>query len=304
MPASQYTIGVDLGGTNLRAAAITRSGQKLDLSDHPTMAHAGREAIVSAIVKAVDSLRERHGRDTLAGIGIGLPGFISFEQGIIRNCNNLAALENFPIREELSSRLGTPVILENDANAAALGEAWRAPGQPLRDLLMITLGTGIGGGIVSGGRILRGADGMAGEIGHITVVPGGNPCGCGNSGCLEKHASASAVSAQATLIGLGDHLTSLEVFRLARSGDPRAVQIFNSMGEALGAALAMLINVLNFPLYVIGGGAAGAWDYFAPAMLREADRRSFTYRSTRPRIERARLGDEAGLYGAALLPWL
>jgi len=146
---------------------------------------------------------------------------------------------------------------------------------------------------------------MAGELGHITVVPNGNPCGCGNRGCVEKHASATAITAMARLLGLGD-LTSKQVYDLAMAGDPKARTIFLSMGEALGIVLAMLINTFNFPLYLIGGGVLAAWDLFAPAMLEEARRRSFSFRTTEgvTRVEKARLGDEAGLYGAAYLPWL
>ena len=168
------------------------------------------------------------------------------KEGFITNSNNLPYLENFPVRDELSRRLGTPVILENDANAAALGEKWIGAGKGVDDLVLLTLGTGIGGGIISGGHILRGFVGMAGELGHITVVPNGNPCGCGNQGCLEKHASATAIVAMARMLHLGENLTSKDV---------------------------------------------------------AVEQRSFTYRSTRPAIEKATLGNEAGLYGAAYLPW-
>ena len=299
-----YSIGVDLGGTNLRAAAVDREGRILDMMERPTLAHDGREAILTSMVGAIDTLRLRHGNPGLAGIGIGVPGFISMAEGIVRNSNNLSSLENFPLRAELSRRLATTVILENDANAAALGE-WRyGSGKGSTDLVLLTLGTGIGGGIIAGGKVLRGNDGMAGEVGHITVVPGGNPCGCGNHGCLEKHASATAVSAMAHLIGLGPNLTAHDVFDLAASGDARARAVFVAMGTALGTALAMLINVFNFPLYVLGGGAAAAWDYFAPAMLEELRVRSFTFRTVSPRVERAELGDDAGLHGAAHLAWL
>jgi glucokinase len=146
---------------------------------------------------------------------------------------------------------------------------------------------------------------MAGELGHITISPNGNPCGCGNRGCVEKHASATAVTAMARSLGLGD-VSAEDVYKLARDGNGRAQEIFRVMGEALGIALAALVNVFNFPLYLLGGGVIGAWDYFAPAMLAEVERRCFTYRSTlqasATRIEPAQLGNEAGLYGAAHLP--
>jgi glucokinase len=204
----------------------------------------------------------------------------------------------------MSRRVGAPVILENDANAAALGEKWIGAGCDVDDLVLLTLGTGVGGGIISGGKVLRGALGMAGELGHITVVPNGNPCGCGNRGCVEKHASATAITAMARLLGLGDRLTAKEVYDLAIAGNEKARSIFVSMGEALGITLAMLVNTFNFPLYLLGGGVIAAWDLFAPAMIEETRRRSYTFRTTETRIEKAALGNEAGLYGAAFLPWM
>jgi glucokinase len=145
---------------------------------------------------------------------------------------------------------------------------------------------------------------MAGEIGHMTVVPNGNPCGCGNTGCLEKHASATAISAMARLMGVGADMTSEDVYNAACTGDERAKAIFTSMGSALGIALATLVNIFNFPLYLLSGGPLPAWDLFAPPMLAEIRRRSFTFRNAKTRIEKAALGNEAGLYGAAYLPFL
>lgn len=300
----EFSIGLDLGGTNLRAAAVSQDGRMLDSVRGNTAYSEGREAILSEMVKAIDTLRQRGGGAKLSGIGVAVPGFILLKDGVIRNSNNLASLENFPIRDELARRLGAPIVLENDANAAALGEKWMGAGRDVDDLVLLTLGTGIGGGIVSKGDILRGSLGMAGEIGHITVVPNGNPCGCGNRGCVEKHASATAITAMAKLLGLGDALTAKQVYDLATNGDEKAKAIFNEMGEALGVVLAMLINTFNFPLYLLSGGVLGAWDLFAPPMIEETRRRSFTFRSTNTRIEKAALGDDAGLFGAARLPWL
>lgn len=304
MPLSaDFSIGLDLGGTNLRAAAVTREGKLLESVSGKTAYSAGREAIVSDMVEAIATLRERCRESKLVGIGVAVPGFILLKEGVIRNSNNLASLENFPMRDELSRRLATPIILENDANAAALGEKWIGAGREVDDLVLLTLGTGIGGGVVSNGSVLRGFLGMAGELGHITVVPNGNPCGCGNRGCVEKHASATAVTAMAKLLGLGDALTAKQVYELAIGGNEKAKTIFISMGESLGIALAMLVNTFNFPLYLLSGGVIGAWDLFAPAMLAETSRRSFTFRTTNTRVEKASLGNEAGLFGAAYLPW-
>ena len=230
----EYSIGLDLGGTNLRAAAIDCAGHVLDRRATDTNPAAGREAMLGHMVNAIADLRGACGADGLTGIGIGVPGFILLKEGIIRNSNNLACLEDFPIRAEIERRLGAHVILENDANAAALGEKWMGAGRGVDDLVLLTLGTGIGGGIISGGRVLQGYLGMAGELGHITVVPDGNPCGCGNQGCLEKHASATAIAGMASMLKLGEGLSAREVYDLAMGGNEKAGRIFVAMGQALG----------------------------------------------------------------------
>ncbi len=303
-----YSIGVDLGGTNLRAAAISASGTILEKIAGSTNFSEGRDALVADIVAAMSALRERHGAAGLAGIGIGVPGFIQFQDGIVRNANNLPFLENFSMRDALERQLHSPVILENDANAAALGEKWMGAGRDAADLVLLTLGTGIGGGIITGGHVLRGYLGMAGELGHITVVPNGYPCGCGNQGCVEKYASATAVSAMARLLQLGHDLTAKDVFDIAQGSDSRAEkarEVFRVMGESLGILLAMLMATFNYPLYLLSGGMLPAWDLFAPHMLRTVTQRSYTYRTTQDstRIAQATLGNEAGLYGAAYLAW-
>ena len=306
---ADYTIGIDLGGTNLRAAAIDHSGNMLEKISGKTNFAEGREAVISDIVSEISKLRAKYGAPGLAGIGVGVPGFIRMKEGLITNSNNLPYLENVPVRDIVSDRLGARVILENDANAAALGEKWIGAGRDVDDLVLLTLGTGIGGGIIANGRIVRGFVGMAGELGHTTIVPTGNPCGCGNQGCLEKHASATAVTAMAHLMHLGEDLTAKDVFDLAQQpgekGD-KARSIFRVMGEALGITLATLVNTFNFPLYLLSGGVLAAWDLFEPPMLRTLEQRSYTYRATvnETRVAKAALGNEAGLFGAAYLPWI
>lgn len=297
-----YSIGVDLGGTNLRAAAVdAQTGEMLDKIAVSTDASGGLDELLKDIVTAVEQIRDSAGRDGLLGVGIGVPGFIDMARGVVIGSNNIPQLDGAPVRDRLTKMLGRPVILENDANAAALGEHWMGAGKGVSDLILITLGTGVGGGIIAGGKVLHGVMGMAGEIGHITVVPNGNPCGCGNYGCLEKHASATAIRAMAVLLGL-PATEAKGVYDLAMHGNARAKMIFTSMGEHLGIALATLINIFNFPLYLIAGGPLAAWQLFSPPMLAEIDRRSFTYRHTTPRIEPATLGNQAGLFGAAYLP--
>ncbi len=303
----RYSIGVDLGGTNLRAAAITEDGQELGKISGRTNLQEGAFAVIDDIVMAIRALRDECGFDSLQGVGVAVPGFIDMKDGRIIGSNNLPQLEGFPVRDDIRSRLGKPVILENDANAAALGEKWLGAGKDVMDLVLLTLGTGIGGGVIVNGHILHGFVGMAGEFGHMTVIPNGNPCGCGNSGCLEKHASATAITAMARLLQLGDNLSSAQVYEIAQGTGLQTVkarQLFESVGTALGIAIANLVNVFNAPLYLLSGGPLPAWDLFAPSMLAEVKRRSFTFRNTNTRIERAVLGNQAGLYGAAYLPFL
>ena len=298
---AQYSIGVDLGGTNLRAAAITQDGEVLSKISGSAQLSQGRDTVIDDIVNSIAQLRKRHGHEDLLGVGVCVPGYILIEEGIIVGSNNLPEFEGFPVRDVIEEKLGARVVLENDANAAAMGEKWLGAGRGIDDLVLLTLGTGVGGGIISGGRILHGCVGMAGELGHITVSINGNPCGCGNQGCLEKHASATAIAGMAQMMHLGQELTSEDVYKMATLGDEKAKRIFEIVGCHLGVAIAMLINIFNFPLYLLSGGPLPAWNYFAPAMLDEVKRRSFAYRCTDTRIERATLGNEAGLYGAAHL---
>jgi glucokinase len=297
----EYALGIDLGGTNLRFAALRPSGEMVDKHGVSTNIGAGRDALVEHIVRGIGEIRARRDTERLLGIGIGVPGFILLEKGVITKSPNLPGLENFPMRDALQDRLGCPIHLENDANAAALGEKWMGAGRDCDDLVLLTLGTGIGGGIICGGKVLHGYLGMAGELGHLTIEPHeGAPCGCGNTGCLEAHASATAITRMAREAGLGE-LTSAQVYERAMAGDQQARRIFWRMGRALGLGLSLLVNTFNFPLYLLSGGVLAAWDLFAPAMYDECRRRSLTFRQTDTRIDRAALGDEAGLYGAARL---
>lgn len=319
---SSFAIGVDLGGTNLRIAAVGERGKLLEKITTDTGVARPRDEVIAEMCRAIQTLAKKRESDgKLAGVGVGVPGIIDLRSGTVRESPNLPGWHDYPVREEIERRLGTRVILENDANAAALGEKWLGAGREVDDLCMITLGTGVGGGIVLGGRIWHGMTGMAGELGHITVEPEGPPCGCGNRGCLEQFASAKAIermAREATAGGQAHGLASAiredpdfcseTVCQLAESGDAAAQEIFGRVGRALGIVLAGLVNTFNLPMYVIGGGVADAWEMFSPAMLEEVRRRSFVYVATsshpaggRTVIARAELSSDAGLFGAARL---
>jgi glucokinase len=329
---SRFAIGVDLGGTNMRIAAVEDSGRLLQTIATNTEVTRGREAVISDMCEAIRSLSAKFhgiGGRELSGIGIGVPGIIDLERGMIRNSPNLPGWQDYPVQSEIEKQLGTHVVLENDANAAAFGEKWLGAGRGsnTESLCMITLGTGVGGGFVFAGKVWHGMTGMAGEIGHITVFPDGHPCKCGNTGCLEQYASATAVKRMALeVIATGSapdlgravsatsEITARHIYNQAMQGDPAARHVFLKVGEALGIALATVINALNLPMYVIGGGVAGAWEAFAPTMLREVRNRSFIYRATNPRedesgpgstiLTQAVLGGDAGILGSARLAML
>ncbi len=324
MPA--FAIGVDLGGTNLRIAAVEDSGRALEVVVTPTELQRGRDRVLGEIASAVRRLAAKYASGfRLMGVGMGVPGIVDLESGIVLSASNLPGWAGCSVRDELERLLGVPVVLENDANCAALGEKWIGAGQQVDDLCMLTLGTGVGGGFVVNGKPWHGVLGMAGEFGHMTVIPDGVPCPCGSRGCLEQYASATAIRRMAAeaiahskspglarLAATDPHFTARKVFECARQGDPAARAIFDTVGTVLGIALANLINALNLPLYVIGGGGAGAWDAFSPAMLGELNRRSIVFRAGKPQksrhkdtaVVRTTLEENAGLLGAARLPML
>jgi glucokinase len=299
---SAYSVGVDLGGTNLRVAAVDPKGEILGRVSVPAVYGGGPEKVIETIADAIETVDKPLTGYTLCGVGVGIPGFIDRDTGIVVGSANLPGFQGFPVRDAFHKKLGARIVLENDANAAALGEMWMGAGRDVKDLVLITLGTGIGGGIVVGGEVLAGSHGMAGEIGHMTVIPDGNPCGCGNCGCLEKHASATAIAAMGRMMHFGPDITAAGVHQLAIEGNERAKLVFESVGKALGIAIANLVNLFNFPLYLLSGGPLPAWDFFAPAMFVEIRKRSLTYNRVGARVEKALLGADAGLFGAAYLP--
>lgn len=302
----------------MRAAAISTDGTVLESFRVSTRRAAGPDEVVADMVAGIEEVREGHRGDRLIGIGVGVPGLILLDEGIIARAPNLAGWNHYPLRDKLESRLRCPVIVENDANAAALGEVWKGAGHDVDDLVLLTLGTGIGGGIISRGRVLHGHLGMAGELGHMTVEPNSRVrCGCGNRGCLEVYASATAIARMADeAIAAGasplladmkrakGKLNALLVEKAARAGDGAARRIYERMGCWLGRGLADLVNIFNFPLYLVGGGVVAGWTLFAPSMFAEVKKRSLTYRETETRIEKAKLGSKAGMFGAAYLPLL
>ena len=332
-------IGVDLGGTNLRIAAVDDQGTLIDKVSLSTEVSLGRDRVIDDMCGAIEQVLAKYANAaTLLGIGIGVPGIIDMQTGLLRESPNLPGWADYPVRAEIERRLKTVVILENDANVAALGEKWLGAAREFDDMAMLTLGTGVGGGLVLRGAIWHGMNGMAGEWGHTNVEPEGHPCGCGSRGCLEQYASATAMLRMAKETAAANPNSALaraakdpgfnskSVYDLAMQGDEDARKVFGRVGRALGIVLSGMVNGLNLPIYVIGGGASSAWDAFAPAIFEELRWRSMVYGATAPPdglaasrdaaarsqagrdhktiITRASLGTDAGLFGAARLPMI
>ncbi|WP_165990133.1 ROK family glucokinase, partial [Streptomyces sp. YIM 98790] len=307
------TVGIDIGGTKVMAGVVDADGRILERirAETPEKSKSPR-VVEDVITELVLDLSDRH---DVHAVGIGAAGWVDTDRSRVLFAPHLA-WRNEPLREKLAARLAVPILVDNDANAAAWAE-WRfGAGRADDHLVMITLGTGIGGGILEEGRLKRGAYGVAGEFGHMQVVPGGHRCPCGNRGCWEQYSSGNALVREARELAAADSPTAhrlLErvdgrtgditgplVTELARQGDPMCVELLEDIGRWLGVGLANLAAALDPSCFVIGGGVSDAEDLLiAPA--RDAFRRQLTGRGYRPeaRIVRARLGADAGMVGAA-----
>jgi len=312
---TELVCAVDLGGTNLRAANIDSSGGIHERVKFPTPDSDKAEDIVDAVVAAVAHCETEAAKRAarIEAISVVVPGSVQAETRAVVNAPNVPAIIGFRLAEALETKLQRPVLIENDANAAALGEMWQGAARGSRTIVCLTLGTGVGSGIILGGDLWRGADGTAGEIGHTSVQPFGHVrCKCGNIGCLEVYASATAIvrmtrealsnhpASQLNSVATGD-LTARQVADAAAMGDELALEIFRKMGTYLGIASANIVNTLNPEMIVIGGGVSAAFDLFAPAARAEMLRRAFPVPAARCQIVKAECGDDAGLLGAAWL---
>ena len=301
-------IGVDLGGTNLRTALVSPDGEILDKHKEATQAADGWMKVVARLIDNIKRQKEtgaRKGTDVSA-VGVGAPGVILVNKGIVVKSPNFPDWNNLPLKSELEKALNIPVFIENDANAAALGEKWRGAGRDVTSMILLTLGTGVGGGIILDNKIWHGADGMAGEIGHMTLIPDGRSCSCGNNGCLEMYASARGIVQsyreeleKRKLSATAKDVTSEKVYQAAREGDAVARGVMKDMGRMLGIGIASLINIFNPERVVIGGGVKDAWSLFIGATHEEIMKRAFQVPAERTEIVPSSLGDDAGMVGAA-----
>jgi glucokinase len=313
--SNQFVCAVDLGGTNLRAAVIDEHGQIHERARFPTPLTDDARDIVAAIASAVTVCSDQAAAraEDIKTISIVVPGSVNPANGLVVNAPNVPAIVGFALTDALESTLQRSVMIENDANAAAVGEMWRGAAQGLRTIVCFTLGTGVGSGVILNGKLWRGIDGTGGEIGHISVDPfGGVKCKCGNVGCLEVYASATALvrmareilpeHAQSTLHRIADaNLSAKEIACAAREQDACALAVFEAMAQRLGIGIANVVNALNPEAIIIAGGVSAAFDLFAGRAREEMLRRAFPVPAQRCQIVKADCGDDAGLLGAAWL---
>ena len=305
-------IGVDIGGTNIKVGICDEQGKLVKTFEGPTDAEQGPDVVLERIAEYTKKIVDlsSYAWEQVEGIGIGIAGFMDIPEGFVKLSPNLPGFRNVPVKKTLEQKLGKSVKIDNDANVAALGEAWSGAGAGIANVVCYTLGTGVGGGIIINGKIHQGSNGMAGELGHISIVPDLEAinCGCGQIGCLETVSSATGIVRMAndavergelTSLALLEKLEAKDVFDAAKSGDEVALRIVNRAAYYLGRSMATVAVVVNPQRFILGGGVSKAGDIlFEP--IRE------TFRKYAPEVAQegvdivpAILGNDAGVVGAA-----
>lgn len=315
--AKDKLIGVDLGGTTIKFAILTQDGEIQQKWSIKTNIFDQGTHIVPDIIDSINHHLDLYQLDAqrIIGIGMGTPGTVDRENGTVTGAYNLNWQTEQSVKAAIETGTGFKLTIDNDANAAALGEAWRGAGNNDREVSFITLGTGVGGGLVSNGQLIHGTAGAGGEVGHIIVAPNGYLCTCGNRGCLEQYTSATGVvhlaqdfaeeyvgsSKLKELISNGEEVTSKIVFDLAKDGDYLANKVINKVAYYLGYATATISNILNPSAVVIGGGVAAAGEFLRARV--EQNWQTFAFPTVRQstRVKLAELGNDAGVIGAASL---
>jgi glucokinase len=299
MTSDAFFIGTDLGGTTFKSLAVSRDGSILGRVQAHTDVESEPETVVQHMVEAIRRLQAAVTTPTrrLAAIGFGVPGILDLPAGIVRRSPNLPRWLDFDLRTALSHHLNVPITLENDANAAVLGEAWLGAGRGIAHFVMLTLGTGVGGGVIVANKILHGSRGYAGELGHTVVDPNGPACGCGSHGCLEQFASGTAIARLAE--PYYGKTTAKQVSEAARQGEADALQVYRDIGRYLGIGCASIANLLNPQLLILGGAVAEAFDLFIETMHATMRERTFAEIYDSLRIIPAECGTDAGGLGAA-----
>jgi glucokinase len=291
-------IGIDIGGSSIKAALTDASGVVSQSAKTRTPAD-DLESLMAAVAELVTILR---GNAPVAAVGVGIPGLRNSRTGVIQTSPHIPCLHNVNLEERLREGLGLPVITENDANAGAYGEWAAGAGKGLQHVAYITLGTGLGCGLILSGALFRGASGYAGELGHTVIEPGGRPCACGNKGCLETRVSAPGIVQTAREANLPGDISSAEAIYIAASKGNRAARaVFEETGKYLALACANLINLLNLQAIVIGGGVMASGDILLNAVREEVRRHAFHQPALDCPIVQSQLWPDAGVIGAAML---
>ena len=299
-------VGIDIGGTNIRAAVVDQDGKILAREKTKSGAREGIEKLILNLKNIINDLSQ-YGAEA---VGIGIPGIIDQKTGLLTQAPNISGVDNFPLFEELKRNLPvTNFIVENDANASAIGEYWKGAGAGSNSMIMIAIGTGLGGGIILNGELWQGENGMAGEIGHIIIDPDGPLCNCGSYGCFESFVSAEAVRRVVNDSSvLKNKFTDChqddipeKVMKLASEGNEESINIWNDIGINLGIGITSLINLLNVDSVIIGGGLSNAWEFFVRSMEEEIKKRALKGPRERLTLQKAALGDDAGIMGTAYL---
>ncbi len=310
----QYVIGIDVGGTNIKAGAVDYQGNILATIKTPSEASAGRDAFLNKLQSIVtDLISQMKGQSPMA-VGFGIPGAIHCADGVVTQAPNFPALNGIPLRDLMVERLKLPCFMDNDANCIAFGEMWTGAGRGYSHILLLALGTGIGGGVIIDDEMLRGADGMAGELGHIAVEIDGAPCNCGSVGCLETIASATGIlrmfreqkskHPESPLNSLQEtSITPAVIFGEAVKGDQFSRSLIEQAGRGLGVGIASFINIFNPEIVIIGGGVAAAWDILIPPAIETMKKRAFKAPAERVKVVRAEKENDAGIFGTAYLAW-
>jgi glucokinase len=306
------TIGIDLGGTNIRGAlwsegvTLQHRIQRASLSDRPPA------EILANIVSLIEELLDLAGGDVLA-VGLGVPGIVDFETGTVRQSPHFPQWRDYPLRQQLQAHCRIPLYIDNDANYAALGESRWGANQETNNSLLLTLGTGVGGGIIMNGDVFRGDYGYAAEFGHVIVESEGPACKCGSHGCLEMFASATGLKQmvrdapldaekQDFIQAVGKEpfqITTEDLLEAAQKNDRFANLLLAKCGHYLGIGMASIVHTLGIHTVAIGGGVSQAWDFFYAEMSAEFQRRSYSQTCKVTQLNRAKLGDDAGIIGAA-----
>ena len=315
----KYAIGVDLGGTKISIALVNKSGKVEQYLKTPTHAEQGREKIIARIKQGIEQVIKRRDFDIkkIAGIGIGVPGPVNHRKGIVHCAPNLPGWEEVPLVEIIKKDLHLPVKIENDANVAAWGEKIFGVARGIEEMVCLTLGTGIGGGLILCGKIYRGENNVAGEVGHITVNKDGPPCNCGKAGCLEAYSSAAGIKNRVhhriEELKAGDKkffselnfedISLAQIFELARQGNVIVRDIIEEAIEYLGIAIATLVNILNPEMIVLVGGITNEGENLLAPLKEIVFQRVMSSHQKELKIVFGELGEYAGAIGAAALFW-